>query len=319
MFKEASPLENSLRIKITGKCNRDCFFCHQEGGMDIDDIETSPELKSMIERLSSEFNIKSIALTGGEPLLYSGLVKLASSFIKYEGIKQISLTTNGTIFKDREFWNDLKTNGLYKVNISMPDTLGTVDAEARGNGGLTRSVLDNRINLIKLLNKLHIDVNINIAIINDIYYTNSIINLLNSLDGVNYDIVLLPNLSSKAAYEYSQKTIKMLVDTFRFQFSHTRIRRNTSNIIDYYRHDFLRPIQVKKTMVDGVPFFLEGICTNCRIKNVCQEGFYGLRIERNRGIYYIRTCIHKSDNTVLIPFTEFFQSDCFRILKQIWN
>ena len=73
-------LENSLRIKVTGVCNRNCFFCHQEGGMEgLSEISYSSELKRIIDTLYQEFNIQSISLTGGEPLLFTGLADFVQS------------------------------------------------------------------------------------------------------------------------------------------------------------------------------------------------------------------------------------------------
>lgn len=59
---------NEYRISITSKCNMKCIYCHNEGNehrseLSIDDIRT-------LINNSYGFNLHSIRLTGGEPLIH---------------------------------------------------------------------------------------------------------------------------------------------------------------------------------------------------------------------------------------------------------
>lgn len=117
-------IDNPLRIKVTGKCNRDCSFCHHEGGDNhIEEIIPDQELGDNIRILCQQLHIDSIALTGGEPLKHPDLVGLTSFLNTVAGINKIYMTSNGTIRKDALFWQKMQERGLEKVNISVPDVM----------------------------------------------------------------------------------------------------------------------------------------------------------------------------------------------------
>ncbi len=79
-----------------------------------------------IERLvaiAAKEGIKSVRLTGGEPLVRKGVVDLVRSITKMPGIENVSMTTNGVLLP--KMAEELKAAGLSRVNIS----LDTLDAE----------------------------------------------------------------------------------------------------------------------------------------------------------------------------------------------
>ena len=313
------PLENPIRIKITGECNRNCFFCHKEGNMNIDTLCFNDELKQHIERLSKEYNIHNIALTGGEPLLYPNLEDLTGQLISCSGINRISLTTNGTFKKTFRFWEKMKENGLYKVNISIPDILESVAPNMTDSVFERNSILNNQFNMIKIFNEIGIDVKINVAVINDIYYTVSILNILYSQKDLKYDVVLLPNLSSQFTYHYSENIISEILKKLNYRYIGIRRRHNTSDFISVYKNDHSQLLYVKGTMSTNCPFTLKSICDNCDNKSNCQEGFYGIRLEQIKNEFFIRFCIHKNDRDVVIPLNTFFDTPVHRELKELWG
>jgi len=67
--------------------------------------------------------ITKVRITGGEPLVRKGIANLVSMISSVEGIKDLSMTTNGILLE--RFADELKKAGLQRVNIS----LDTVDAE----------------------------------------------------------------------------------------------------------------------------------------------------------------------------------------------
>lgn len=314
------PLDNPIRIKITGKCNRCCFFCHKEGNMDIDTVFFSDALKQSVERLSRDFNMHSVAITGGEPLLHPDLEELTKQLMSCNGIDRFSLTTNGTIQKSVSFWKQMKTNGLYKVNISMPDILEFVSHDILSETDVTKnSVIKNQLDTISVFNKLGIIVKINIAVINDIYYTKSILNYLYSQKNLRFDIVLLPNLSSRKTYVYSEKIISQILDSLHYRYIESRRRRNTSDTIKVYKNLSSHLLYVKGTMLSSEPYYLNSLCNKCNIKENCQEGFYGLRLEQINNQLYVRLCIHKQDNGAVLPADVFFKSPMHDELMNLWG
>ena len=114
-----------LRISLTDRCNFRCIYCMPEEGveqMSHDDILRIEEIEA-IARVAAGLGIRSVRLTGGEPLVRRGVVGLVRSLSAMEGIENISMTTNGVLLPDMAA--DLKEAGLSRVNIS----LDTLDAE----------------------------------------------------------------------------------------------------------------------------------------------------------------------------------------------
>ena len=113
---------NYLRISVTDRCNLRCLYCMPTNGvylMSHGDILTYEEIY-LIVQAAAELGINKIRLTGGEPLVRSGLSRLIQMLAQIDGIDDISLTTNGTMLS--RYAAELKAAGLRRVNISL-DTL----------------------------------------------------------------------------------------------------------------------------------------------------------------------------------------------------
>ncbi len=110
---------NSLRISLTGECNEDCFYCHNEG------ISKSSKYNLEVEHIIStiyslkEFGLKKVKLTGGEPFLYKKIKQLIYA-IKQIGDIDIFITTNGTLINKRV--DEISPSLIKKISISL-DTL----------------------------------------------------------------------------------------------------------------------------------------------------------------------------------------------------
>ena len=111
-----------LRISLTDRCNYRCIYCMPEEGVQSmchTDILRIEEIAHVV-RVFSNLGIKSVRLTGGEPLVRKGVVDLVRDINDMPGIKNISLTTNGALLP--KLAPQLKDAGLDRVNISL-DTL----------------------------------------------------------------------------------------------------------------------------------------------------------------------------------------------------
>jgi cyclic pyranopterin phosphate synthase len=95
-----------------------------------------------IERLARTFvglGVDKIRLTGGEPLLRAGLEDLIGRLARIDGLRELCLTTNGSLLADKV--HVLKEAGLKRVNVSI-DTLDPEKfARIRRRGDLDK-VLD---------------------------------------------------------------------------------------------------------------------------------------------------------------------------------
>lgn len=111
-----------LRISVTDRCNLRCTYC-----MPFDGYTWMERLEALsfeeIERLTRIFNslgVEKIQLTGGEPLLRKDLHRLVARLSKLEGVRDLSLTTNGVLLAGQAA--DLREAGLKRINVSI-DTL----------------------------------------------------------------------------------------------------------------------------------------------------------------------------------------------------
>jgi cyclic pyranopterin phosphate synthase len=111
-----------LRISVTNKCNLACFYCHKEGTLPkIERLMTADEIGEIVE-LATEFGVRKIKLTGGEPLLREDIVEIVTA-VTASNVKEISLTTNGTLLA--KIAVELADAGLTRVNISLDTLNGT--------------------------------------------------------------------------------------------------------------------------------------------------------------------------------------------------
>lgn len=111
-----------LRISLTDRCNFRCIYCMPEDGvcqMDHDEILRIEDIERLV-KVAAGIGIKSIRLTGGEPLVRKGMVDLVDAITDIDGIENVSMTTNGVLLPAMA--EDLKRAGLSRVNISL-DTL----------------------------------------------------------------------------------------------------------------------------------------------------------------------------------------------------
>ncbi|RUM60000.1 MAG: GTP 3',8-cyclase MoaA [Persephonella sp.] len=107
-----------LRISITEKCNLKCYYCRPDNSPFVYKKEylTYEEIAKIV-RVMTKFGLEKVRITGGEPLIRPNLDELIKLLSEIDGIKDISLTTNGiTLSKHAE---SLKRAGLNRINISL--------------------------------------------------------------------------------------------------------------------------------------------------------------------------------------------------------
>ncbi len=113
---------NYLRISVTDRCNMRCTYCMPENGVKLfkhNEILSFEEIYNFV-KIAVTLGIEKVRLTGGEPLVRQGFPNLVKMISSIEGIKDLSMTTNGLLLFD--YAEILKENGLKRINISL-DTL----------------------------------------------------------------------------------------------------------------------------------------------------------------------------------------------------
>ncbi len=131
-----------IRISVIDRCNLRCIYCMPPGG--VSPIEHKEILRYeeiiRILKIAADMGVKKIRLTGGEPLVRRDLPHLIRMITEIEGIKDLSLTTNGILLE--QYADSLVRAGLDRVNVSLdslrPDRYkeitrgGDIDAVLRG-------------------------------------------------------------------------------------------------------------------------------------------------------------------------------------------
>jgi len=131
-----------LRVSVTDRCDLRCFYCMSEDMTFLPkaDLLTLEEL----DRLCSAFiarGVKKLRLTGGEPLVrrnVMSLVRSLSRHLKTGGLRELTMTTNGTQLA--RFASELAECGVRRINVSL-DTLDATKFRAITRWGELEKVL----------------------------------------------------------------------------------------------------------------------------------------------------------------------------------
>lgn len=113
---------NYLRISVTDRCNLRCTYCMPAEGVTLlshNDILTYDEIAGFTA-VAVKHGIDKVRVTGGEPLVRKGIVTLIRMLSSIDGIRDLSMTTNGILL--RQYAAELKSAGLHRVNISLDTT-----------------------------------------------------------------------------------------------------------------------------------------------------------------------------------------------------
>jgi GTP 3',8-cyclase len=108
-----------LRVSVTDRCNFRCQYCMPAEGMDWlprEQILSFEEIERLV-RLLVEMGIEDVRLTGGEPLARRDFPLLVGMLSPIEGLRDLSLTTNG-YFLERDA-EALVDAGIDRVNVSL--------------------------------------------------------------------------------------------------------------------------------------------------------------------------------------------------------
>lgn len=138
------PLQD-LRISVTDKCNFRCPYCMPKDKYNENyQFLRKKELLSFDEiirlvRIYIGLGVKKVRLTGGEPLLRQNLTDLIRELRGFKELKDIALTTNGSLLADQA--ESLKAAGLDRVTVSLDSVNEQVFHEMTGGRDCLSNVL----------------------------------------------------------------------------------------------------------------------------------------------------------------------------------
>src|SRR4051812_10648581 len=116
------PLHD-LRISVTDRCNFRCTYCMPKEvfGRDFQFLPSAQLLTfeeiTRLSRIFIDLGVEKIRLTGGEPLVRRDLEKLIGMLSSLPGLKDLTLTTNGSLLVKKA--RSLKDAGLKRITVSL--------------------------------------------------------------------------------------------------------------------------------------------------------------------------------------------------------
>ena len=110
---------DDLRISLTDRCNFRCIYCMPAEGLPWlpkREILTYEEILRLA-RIFIDLGIRTIRLTGGEPLMRQDIDILIAGLTRLEPELDLSMTTNGFFLKEKA--QRLAEAGLKRINVSL--------------------------------------------------------------------------------------------------------------------------------------------------------------------------------------------------------
>ncbi len=259
---------NNLRISVTNSCNYNCFFCHREGH-EVEGGEMTPSEIGRLVRLLVGQGIRTVKITGGEPLVRKDLEEIVRE-IKEAGVEEISLVTNGWFLPGRAC--SLREAGLDRVNISLHSLRRDVYRRITGVDGLERAL--EAVNSALRCGLTPVKLNVTV--------------LRGYNEGELWDLVRFA--SSKGVRIQFIELLDMDPDLRKFHFSledfeeelgRVAVRKEVRDLHGRPIYHLEEGTTVEIVRGTGNPFF----CMRCTRIRVTSDGFF-------------KTCIRRDDNLV---------------------
>jgi GTP 3',8-cyclase len=110
---------SDLRVSVTDRCNFRCQYCMPADGLpwlERSEILSFEEIARVV-RVMASMGVEDVRLTGGEPLVRREFPRLVAMLAGIEGVRDLSLTTNGYLL-ERDA-DALVAAGIGRVNVSI--------------------------------------------------------------------------------------------------------------------------------------------------------------------------------------------------------
>lgn len=318
-------LDNSIRLKMTNRCQLSCSFCHNEGtelpenskdrvsfcedssiGLSpVRDIPFDPDVLDEISKMGN-YGVKEIHLTGGEPTLNTNIADIVGYF-NQKGFT-VKMTSNGQF--NTELIKDLAKEGLKSVNFSILslDTEGFLETQIRKSQSWAQKTIDNLSSSIMSARSLELPVKAN-TVINTSDDYERVDHILQFCNDLGITLVLLNNVSlgktsEEAVFQYVKEKQGKLVS----------IKEPTNN--SRGKRVYLLPNNQKVEEKYFREYYPDIVCRNCPNKGEnCLEKYYGIRVEL-RDVLYTRLCIQNSNENTLMPLTNFFDGNIYNKINR---
>jgi len=120
-----------LRLSLTARCNLACPYCLPDGQEPADLLSLPQRLQ--VVAAAVELGVRSLRLTGGEPLLHPELEALVKEVqpLRKRGLREVALTSNGTLLTATRA-RALRQAGLDRITLSLDGADGPSVARMAG-------------------------------------------------------------------------------------------------------------------------------------------------------------------------------------------
>ena len=293
----------AIRIKVTGRCNRTCEFCHEEGDMQsIQSISPDKQFFDCVMSLTKALGCERIMLTGGEPTIHPALLDIVGGLTADE----ISITSNGIRPLLAKTWKKLRSAGLSKVILSIHDA--SVDSFISLESKRRNATWGERGLAAQQQNLINISLAGIAARVNTVVYKSAqqALDVMTMLDGLHREYgIEMRLLNNLVDVERSKQDIAHACAHLEATEEASYRRAGSSNATTYW----VAKNGIRFSTKVSYPYYLEAICRDCQIKSSCHEGYYGVRLEKRAGDYWVRLCIYKQSHDILMPWKSFLDSE----------
>jgi cyclic pyranopterin phosphate synthase len=126
-----------LRISVTDRCNLRCTYCMPAEAIfrPREELLAYEEI-ARVAAVAAGLGVRTIRLTGGEPLLRRDLAALVALLVAAPGIDEVALTTNGLLLAEQA--EALSAAGLRRLNVSLDSLREDVFERIARRRGLDR-------------------------------------------------------------------------------------------------------------------------------------------------------------------------------------
>jgi len=131
----------NLRVSITGRCNLKCIYCVPPSSEYSGQKFYNPDLSLLFEAckiVSEAFKVTKIRITGGEPLVRSGMEDFCSKIRTISSVNHVGITTNGQLLAGKV--KRLMDCGAGGVNVSLDSLNPDKFALITGGGKLEKTL-----------------------------------------------------------------------------------------------------------------------------------------------------------------------------------
>jgi len=264
----------SVRVSVTQRCNLNCLYCHREGIHENTKDRMGPGEIQRLTELFSNYGVRKVKITGGEPLLRKDICEIVEKAAGVDGIKEVSMTTNGTHLA--RYAADLKDAGLKRVNVSI-DTLDPGRYRELTGGGEVEPVIEG----IAAAREAGLSpIKLNMVVMKDINLDEieSIAHFASENSSILQLIGLMQNEFSDPFFKEHYYDLKPLEKELEGRAREVRVRRGMQNRKKYFLNN--------GTEVEVVaPMHNTSFCARCTRMRVTADG-------------KLKPCLMREDNLV---------------------